>query len=673
MSKQDLFLDVHVAEVELKKLAEKLDAADLAYHTHDAPIMSDSEYDALKNRALAIESRFKELARKYGVSKKVGGAVKAGFTKVSHTTPMISLDNVFNLDELDDFLARVKKNTQCSELPEMIIEPKLDGVAFVARYEKGVFVQGATRGDGSVGEDITENLKTISGFKTQVDTDLDMLELRGEVYMDKKDFISMNAHAEKFGGKVFANPRNASAGSLRQLNVGVTASRPLKFAVFTWGEVSDRKWQTQSAFFDFIKQLGLPTNLSTVVKTSKELKAVYQKMEKTRSQFPMDIDGVVYKINDVSLQEKVGMTARSPRWAIAHKFPPEQAQTVLKTIRIQVGRTGVLTPVADLEPVNVGGVLVSHATLHNADELMRKDIRVGDTIVIERAGDVIPKVDHVVMDKRPKETIPFVFPETCPVCGSPVVRQEGKAAHVCTGGFACAAQFHEHLKHFVSRKAFNIEGLGDRQLALFIEKGWIKTPVDIFRLKQYQQDMETLEGFGEKSATKLIEAIEARRTVSFDRFLYALGLPQVGVVLARTLAEHYKTIELLKAATELELLEIDGVGDVIAHEIKTALSLSHMQNLMAGFYRELTILPLEKRESKETIFTGKRVVLTGTLSQLTRDQAKEKLLDMGAKVSGSVSANTDFVIAGANAGSKLKKANDLGVKVLTEEDFLKEI
>ncbi|MBN2779482.1 MAG: NAD-dependent DNA ligase LigA [Alphaproteobacteria bacterium] len=670
MPKQDLFFDIHAAESELKALAEKLDAADLAYHTHDAPIMSDGEYDALKNRALVIETQFKELARKYGVSKKIGGAVKAGFSKVTHAIPMISLDNVFNLDELDDFLARVKKNTQLRELPEMIVEPKLDGVAFAARYEKGEFVRGATRGDGATGEDITENLKTIKGFKTRLDTNLDVLEVRGEVYIDKKDFMAMNAQAEKFGGKVFANPRNASAGSLRQLNSSITATRPLKLAVYTWGDVSERRWQTQSAFFEFIRKLGLPINLFIVVKTSKELKAVYQKMEEGRSQFPMDIDGVVYKINDLSLQAKVGATARAPRWAIAQKFPPEQALTVLKNIRIQVGRTGVLTPVADLEPVNVGGVFVSHATLHNADELARKDVRVGDSVVIERAGDVIPKIDHVILDKRPEKATPFVFPDVCPVCKSPVVRQVGKAAHVCTGGFACSAQFHEHLKHFVSRKAFNIEGLGDRQLELFIEKGWIKTPVDIFRLKHYRDQIKTLDGFGEKSATKLLEAIEVRRTISFDRFLYALGLPQVGVVLARTLAENYRTIEMLKAATEAELNEIDGVGDIIAHEIKTALSLSHMQDLMMGFHQELTIIPLEKKKTEKTIFTGKRVVLTGTLSELTRDQAKEKLLDMGAKVSGSVSANTDFVIAGESAGSKLKKATELGVKVLTEEEFL---
>ncbi len=673
MQKDDLFLDIYIAEKELKILAEKIKKADIDYHTNDAPTITDAEYDKLRNRAFEIESQFKELARKYKISKTVGAKIKAGFSKITHSMPMISLDNVFSISELDDFVERVKKNTQMQNLPEMIAEPKLDGVSFSARYKNGKLISGATRGDGKIGEDITDNLRTIKGFKTEINTDLEMLEIRGEVYMNKADFLEMNQKAEKFGGKIFANPRNASAGSLRQLNTNITASRPLKFSVFTWGEVSEKKWKTQSSFFEFIHSLGLPTNSFTVIKSSNELKKIYQKMEDNRSHFPMDIDGVVYKINSVDLQEKVGMTARSPRWAIAHKFPAEKAQTTIKNIRIQVGRTGVLTPVADLESVNVGGVLVSHATLHNADEIERKDIQIGDVVIIERAGDVIPKIDSVIFEKRSKNSQKFIFPTACPVCNSPVVRQEGKSANVCTGGFFCSAQVHERLKHFVSRKAFNIDGLGDKQLEVFEKKEWIKTPADIFNLENFKQEISQLEGFGNKSADNLIEAINAKKKITFDRFLYALGIPQVGIVLAKTLADNYKTIKLLKEANKLELEQIDGVGEIIVNEIKTYLSLPNMEKLVENLEKKLEVIPVEKIEKKQTIFTDKKVVLTGSLTTMTRDQAKEKLIKMGAKISTSISVKTDFLIAGESAGSKLKKAEKLGVKILTEKELLNEI
>ncbi|MHA1540627.1 MAG: NAD-dependent DNA ligase LigA [Alphaproteobacteria bacterium] len=672
MKKDDLFLDVNTAEKELKILAEKIKKADIDYHTNDAPTITDAEYDKLRNRAFEIESQLKELARKYKISKTVGAKIKSGFSKITHSKPMISLDNVFNFQELDDFTDRIKKLSQMTELPEMIAEPKLDGVSFVARYEKGKLVSGATRGDGKIGEDITENLKTIKGFKTEIPTDLETLEIRGEVYMDKADFLEMNRKAEKFGGKIFANPRNASAGSLRQLNTNITASRPLKFSVFTWGEVSEKKWKTQSGFFKFIHSLGLPINSFTIIKSSNELKKIYQKMEDNRSHFSMDIDGVVYKINALALQEKLGMTARSPRWAVAHKFPAEKAQTIIKNIRIQVGRTGVLTPVADLEAVSIGGVLVSHATLHNADEIERKDIQIGDVVIVERAGDVIPKIDSVLPEKRPKDSQKFIFPTACPVCNSPVVRQGGKSANVCTGGFFCSAQMHERLKHFVSRKAFNIDGLGDKQLEIFEKKEWIKTPADIFNLEKFRDKISQLEGFGNKSATNLIEAINAKKRITFDRFLYALGIPQVGIVLAKTLADNYKTIKLLKETNKLELEQIEGVGEIIANEIKTYLFLPNMEKLVENLEEKLEIIPVEKISKSQTIFTDMRVVLTGTLATMTRDQAKEKLIKMGAKISSSISAKTDFLIIGESAGSKLKKAEKLGVKILTEKDFLLE-
>ncbi len=672
MKKDDLFLDVNTAEKELKALAEKIKKADTAYHTYDAPTITDAEYDKLRNRAFEIESQFKELARKYKISKTVGAKIKAGFSKITHSKPMISLDNVFNFDELDDFADRIKKLSQMTELPEMIAEPKLDGVAFTARYEKGKFISGATRGDGKIGEDITDNLKVIKEFKTEIPTNLEVLEIRGEVYMNKLDFLEMNKKAEKFGGKIFANPRNASAGSLRQLNTNITASRPLKFSVFTWGEVSEKKWKTHSSFLEFISSLGLPINSFTIIKSSNELKKIYQKMEANRSDFPMDIDGVVYKLNALALQEKLGMTARSPRWAVAHKFPAEKAQTIIKDIRIQVGRTGVLTPVADLESVNVGGVLVSHATLHNADEIERKDVQIGDTVILERAGDVIPKIDSVLLEKRPKDSQKFIFPTACPVCNSPVVRQEGKSANVCTGGFFCSAQTHERLKHFVSRKAFNIDGLGDKQLEIFEKKEWIKTPADIFNLERFRDEISQLEGFGNKSANNLIEAINAKKKITFNRFLYALGIPQVGIVLAKTLADNYKTIKLLKETNKLELEQIEGVGEIIANEIKTYLFLPNMEKLVENLKTKLEVIPVEKISKSQTVFTDKKVVLTGTLATMTRDQAKEKLIKMGAKLSSSISAKTDFLIAGESAGSKLKKAEKLGVKILTEKDFLLE-
>ncbi|MHA1550121.1 MAG: NAD-dependent DNA ligase LigA, partial [Alphaproteobacteria bacterium] len=628
------------------------------------------KYDTLKKRALEIEKQFPELIRKYGISEKVGAKIKSGFSKITHAFPMISLDNIFSFEDLLNFIERLKKNLQITDFPEIIVEPKLDGISFSARYEKGKLINVATRGDGKIGEDITENMKTVQKFPTQISTDLDILEIRGEVYLDKKDFLKMNTNLEKQGKKLFANPRNAAAGSLRQLDTRITASRQLKFAVFTWGEVSEKKWKSQTEFFKFIKNLKLPTNAFTKCKSSKEIKFAYKKLEENRANYPCDIDGIVYKVNDINLQEKLGFTARAPRWAIAHKFPAEKAQTLLKNIRIQVGRTGVLTPVADLQPVNIGGVLVSHATLHNADEIARKDVRIGDTILIERAGDVIPKVLKVIFEKRPKNSIEFRYPKECPVCGSPVVKQDDQVARICTGGFFCPAQIREHLKHFVSRKAFNIEGFGEKQIELFIKKEWLKNPADIFHLHHKKAVLENLDGFGEKSAEKLLNSIEKRKTISFDRFLYALGIPQVGIVLARTLAQKYKTLKELESTTENDLIEIEGVAETIAHEIKTYLSLPQMKKLTDELEKILEITPLEKRETKKSIFTDKRVVLTGTLSTLTRDQAKEELLTHGAKISSSVSENTDFVIAGDSAGSKLKKAHDLNVKVLNEKEFL---
>jgi len=680
MVKKDLFdlfpSDEQVVEAELKKLSKRLAELDRAYYQDDAPVVSDSEYDTLKKRALELETQYPHLAKKgLKVSERVGAKAKDGFAKIKHSVPMISLDNLFQDTEVIEFIGRVRRGLSLpiSETIDIVAEPKIDGLSFAARYENGKLIHAVTRGDGSVGEDITANVKQIKHFPIELSNcPYPVLEVRGEVFIDKKDFMTMNETARQFGGKEFANPRNAAAGSLRQLNPNITAQRPLKFIVYTWGAIEGRDFDTQEQFLQAMHKLGFPIHpIYQHCLTSDDILKFYHTLEEKRASLPFDIDGIVYKVNRIDWQDSLGMTARAPRWAIAHKFPAEKAITKLNNIRIQVGRTGVLTPVADLEPVNVGGVIVSHATLHNADELARKDVRVGDTVVIQRAGDVIPQVVEAVLDKRPASSKPFQFPDRCPVCDSHVIRVEGQAATKCIGGLSCPAQIKESLKHFVSRNAFDIAGIGDKQIDLFYDLGWIKTPVDLFHLEEkHNREIRSLEGFGDKSADNLFAAINAKRTIPLYRFLFSLGIPQIGSVSAKLLANKFGSLARFLQASKFDLIAIDGIGDVMADEILEFIAEEHNSSVISAFQDILTIEEVETKELNENhpLF-GKKVVLTGTLS-MPRDKAKELLESVGAKAVSSVSIKTDYVLCGENAGSKRTKAEELKIPLLSEEEFL---
>lgn len=670
------------AKQELKALAEELAIHDTAYYQNDAPLLADFEYDALKQRNTAIEQRFPELILENGPSFKVGAKAAEGFEKVTHLVTMLSLGNIFEESEILEFTDRIRRFLGLSETDalDFVAEPKIDGLSYSALYENGVFVKGATRGDGEVGEDITENLKTIPGLPLRIEQGTDKLpqriEIRGEVYMKKEDFFALNKEQMAAGKKPFANPRNAAAGSLRQLDAQTTAARKLSIFAYTWGYTSQETWKTHDAFLDLVRTWGFP--VSPDIKQCQkddELIAYYREMENKRSSLSYDIDGVVYKVNRLDYQRRLGFTARAPRWAIAHKFPPMQAQTLLKKIRIQVGRSGVLTPVADLEPVNVGGVMVSHATLHNADEIARKDIRQGDTVVIQRAGDVIPQVVEVLKDKRTTELPPFLFPTVCPICGSHVAKEEDEAAHYCTGGLICRSQAVERLKHFVSRDALDIEGLGKKNVELFFELGWIKSPVDIFYLQErHHEQLENREGWGEKSTHNLYDAIhKVQSGTALDKFIFALGIRQVGQSTARLLAEHFGSFEHLKEEMNKEtaqetLTHIDGIGPVMAADIIDFFREPNNEKLLTELQSLIHLLPFENVK-KQTPLTGKTVVFTGSLQEMTRPEAKTLALAAGAKVSGSVSAKTDYVILGQDAGSKAKKAQELGIQTLSEKEF----
>ena len=529
------------AAAELEYLAREMAKSDIAYYQNDAPYLSDAEYDRLKQHNLDIEKRFPELIRPDSPSKRVGAAVKSGFSKVTHRFPMLSLADVFSIEEVEDFILSVKRFLNTSEDIPFMSEPKIDGLSFSARYENGIFVQGATRGDGVTGEDITENLKTIRQLPLKIENAPEILEVRGEVYMAKADFFALNQKCEAEGKKTFANPRNAAAGSLRQLDPKITAERKLSIFAYTWGEVSKRPWDSQANFFDYLKGWGFPTNPNnTLCQDIKDIEKSFAKLMEIRASLPYDIDGVVYKVNSIALQERLGFLTRTPRWAVAHKFPAEQALTTINNIRIQVGRTGALTPVADLEPVNVGGVIVSHATLHNEDEIKRKDIRIGDTVVVQRAGDVIPQIVEVILPKRKESSKEFEFPTTCPICGAHAIREVDEAVRRCTGGLSCPAQAKERLIHFVSKDAFDIAGLGDKIIEDFYQEGILKTPADIFTIEERNLGSDDLfsngtglhlerkEGWGKKSVENLFKAINAKRVISLPRFIYALGIRQVG-------------------------------------------------------------------------------------------------------------------------------------------------
>ena len=684
------------AEAELARLAGEIAAHDKRYYQDDAPAVSDADYDALRQRNEAIESAFPDLVRPDSPSGRVGASPSEKFEKVRHAVPMLSLGNAFSDEDMADFRARVMRFLKLTEddALDLTAEPKIDGLSASLRYEQGKLVLAATRGDGSEGENVTHNIKTIKDIphKLKTKSPPKVFEVRGEVYMHHDDFAALNKRQEKDGKPVFANPRNAAAGSLRQLDSTVTASRPLRFFAYAWGEVSELPGSTQADVLKALKSWGFPVNERLrVCKNLNDIEVIYGELLEARADLGYDIDGIVYKVNRLDWQDRLGFVSRAPRWAIARKFPAEQAQTVLEGIDIQVGRTGALTPVAKLKPVTVGGVVVSNATLHNEDEIKRKDVRVGDTVVIQRAGDVIPQVVSVIEKKRPKGAKPFKFPKKCPVCDSHAVREvhpeTGREDVVlrCTGGLICPAQVIERLKHFVSRNALDIEGLGAKQVELFWDKGVIKNPVDIFQLagRIAAADLPPLvewDGFGKTSARNLFAAIDERRTIGFARLLFGLGIRHVGETTARLLARTYGSWVAFRKAMDAagkkggdaydELVSIDGIGPVVAAAIAEFFAEDHNEEVLAGLEAALTTIEDAEAPATESPVTGKTVVFTGALENMTRDEAKVRAEALGAKVSGSVSKKTDILVAGPGAGSKLTKAKDLGVEVMTEDEWL---
>lgn len=671
------------AVVELERLAQEMAGHDKLYYQEAAPEISDAAYDALRQRNEAIEARFPDLIRADSPSHRVGAAPGAAFAKVRHRAPMLSLGNAFAEEDVAEFLARIRRflNLKAEHELAILAEPKIDGLSASLRYEKGRFIQGATRGDGETGEDITANLRTIKDLPTELLDVPEVLEIRGEVYMRRDEFRALNERQEAAGNKIFANPRNAAAGSLRQLDPEVTKSRPLHFFAYAWGEISAPLGPTMTEARERLGAWGFSLNRPTrLCHGLDDILAYYREIMSMRPDLPYDIDGVVYKIDRLDWQERLGFVSRAPRWAIAHKFPAEQARTLLKAIDVQVGRTGALTPVARLEPITVGGVVVSNATLHNEDEIARKDVRVGDTVIIQRAGDVIPQVVSVVLDKRPKNTKPYALPDHCPACGSLAVREPGEVVRRCTGGLICPAQAVERLKHFVSRNAFDIEGLGAKQIESFWQVGLIKSPADIFRLAAQAETITTREGWGEQSVANLLAAIEARRAISLDRFIYALGIRQIGQATARLLALNYETLnylsESMARATDedspdyADLVNIDGIGPLVATDLIGFFSEPHNQTVLSDLSAALDIQPLAAPDTARSPVAGKTVVFTGALETMTRGEAKARAEALGAKVAGSVSKKTDYVIAGADAGSKAKKAAELNVTTLSEQDWL---
>lgn len=683
------------AKQELARLADHIHAHDKAYYQEDAPTVSDAEYDALRARNVAIEARFVHLIRSDSPSKRVGAAPKEGFGKVQHEVAMLSLANGFTEEDIGDFIKRIQRFLSLSEKEEIAFyaEPKIDGLSVSLRYEQGVFVQAATRGDGKEGEDITDNIKTLPDIPLTLEGAPDVLEVRAEVFMRHDGFHALNTSREAAGEALFANPRNAAAGSLRQLDSNVTAARPLTYFAYGVGQVVGTFIPTtQEALMIYFNTLGFNINpLSRTVASLADIMDYYQKLEEARITLDYDIDGIVYKVNRFDWQQRLGFIARSPRWAIAHKFPAEKAKTILKAITIQVGRTGALTPVAELEPITVGGVVVSRATLHNKDEIARKDIREGDHVIIQRAGDVIPQIVAVDSSKRNALSTPYIFPDHCPVCNSLAVREEGEAVVRCTGGMICAAQQEEQLKHFVSRNAFDIDGLGARQITAFYADGLIKEAADIFTLEARDNaesltSLKNRDGFGDKSVENLFAAIEKRRHIALPRFIFALGIRHIGQVTATMLARHYGSVDAwLQAMQHLaqegeestqiaeELIALDGIGQTVIDSLHFFFKESHNYQALLRLLSHLTIEPYIEQQASNSFFSGKLVVLTGTLSAMSRAEAKAKLELLGAKVTGSVSAKTDYVIAGEAAGSKRKKAESLGVKIVEEEEFLMRI
>jgi len=692
-------LDESQAIEELARLAKAMAQADIAYHQNDAPEITDAEYDALKQRNLEIEARFPTLKRSDSPSGKVGAPVSSGFSKVKHAVAMMSLGNAFTDEDVTDFDVRIRKflNFTGNQTLEYTAEPKIDGLSLSLRYEAGQLVQAATRGDGEIGENVTANALTLSDIPLKLKSAPNILEVRGEVYMNHTDFTTLNKKQIANDAKPFANPRNAAAGSLRQLDSKITKSRPLHFFAYALGEVSESFADTQFGLIEHLAKLGFSTNpLMQICSTPRKMVEHYSKIERNRATLGYDIDGVVYKVNDLALQSRLGFRTNTPRWAIAHKFPAELAQTIVEDIEIQVGRTGALSPVARLKPVTVGGVVVSNATLHNEDYIAGRDsfgnpiregrdIRIGDWVTVYRAGDVIPKIKDVDVSRREENSKPFVFPTVCPECGSDAIREEGEAVARCTGGLICPAQAVEKLKHFVSRAAFDIDGLGAKQIEAFYLGGFIKTPADIFTLVDRVgagnlQQLKNFEGWGDKSAQKLFAAIDAKKIIPLNRLIFALGIRHVGESSAMTLARYYGSWEVFNAAMENArdysgqdwdtLNGIDGVGAVMAAALVDYFHESQTRAALTNLVKQLQITNVAAPVVEGSKVAGKVVVFTGTLEKMTRAEAKANAESLGAKVSGSVSAKTDIVVAGPGAGSKRTKAEELGVKVLTEDDWL---
>jgi DNA ligase (NAD+) len=697
------FLTAKQAAAEHARLGQEIAANDKRYYQDDAPKITDAEYDALRQRYNAIEARFPDLRTLESLSLKVGAAPSGRFKKVRHAVPMLSLDNAFADDDVVDFVGRIRRFLKLGEDEKVVFnaEAKIDGLSMSLRYENGELVTAATRGDGSEGEDVTANIRTLKDVPKELKgrNVPKITEVRGEVYMTKAAFLKLNERQKAEGGTIFANPRNSAAGSLRQKDPAITASRPLGFFAYAWGEMSAMPVETQSGMIKWFEACGFTTNPLTKLRNSvEELLAFHRDIEERRSHLDYDIDGVVYKVDRIDWQERLGFVSRTPRWAIAHKFPAERAITVLKDIEIQVGRTGTLTPVAKLEPVGVGGVVVQNATLHNEDyikgiggdgEQLRegRDIRIGDTVIVQRAGDVIPQVVDVEIEKRPNDAKPYRFPKKCPCpLKTDIVREEtatgeeGARAR-CTGEFACPFQKIQHLMLFVSRRAFDIDGLGEKQIELFFDKEWVKEPADIFTLeKKHKKELLEEEGYGETSVGNLFDAINARRKIALDRFIYALGIRQVGETTALALARGYGSwqafhdacLKVTKGDEEAiaDMDALDQIGETVIEAIKAYFGESHNKGIVERLTKQVTILDAEKPK-KDTAVAGKTVVFTGTLEKMTREEAKAQAERLSAKVSGSVSKKTDYVVAGPGAGSKLSEAQKLGVKVLTEDEWLK--
>jgi len=755
------------ARAELDRLSAELARHDALYHGGDAPEISDGEYDALKRRALEIEDAFPDLTSASSPSQVVGGPISSQFAEVRHGVPMLSLDNAFSPEEVTDFDARIRRFLKLSadEHIAFVAEPKIDGLSASLRYEHGRLVRGATRGDGKTGEDVTANLLTLDDIPQTLSGSgwPEVIEVRGEVYAPNDEFDAFNAAAEAAGQRTYANPRNFAAGSLRQKDPAVTATRPLRFFAYAWGEISAPFADTQAHALDALKSWGFKVNgRSQRVEDAAGLIALYDGLQTDRATLGYDIDGVVYKVDRLDWQSRLGFVSRTPRWAIAHKFPAQQAQTILEGIDIQVGRTGSLTPVARLHPVTVGGVVVRNATLHNEDEIARKDVRIGDTVILQRAGDVIPQILGVLQEKRPADAVPYVFPTHCPVCGSEAVREGDEVRRRCTGGLICDAQLVERLKHFVGRRAFDIEGLGEKQLVAFHERGWLHEPADIFRLARDEARLEELrneDGYGETSVRNLITGIDARRIIALDRLIFALGIRDIGEQTSILLARHFgswsafhaacldaaegipsaewtqlseghgvseRTLSVLAAATPPtddpwpeapldqklslafpgvasparralallapdwpaivrlaqiareegpsmtlgEIAGIAGVGPVAARALAQFFHEPHNRTVVDALIAQLDTVEDAERPKTDTAVAGKTVVFTGALERFTRDEAKARAESLGAKVSGSVSKKTDYLVAGPGAGSKLAEAQKHGVVILTEDEWL---